>query len=540
MDAKQHMETELQTVGDPYSFDEYLGWRESVDYYADDAFFQDVVRYFTQDQCEAADLEARELSKKASRRWRIWSDEISWPEKRPFLKNYDGYGSRIDRIIRPHETEIMEKEVFSEALFSDQTSPWLRLIKMYLIYQNGEACISCPVTCTEGLVALLEKYADTPQLKEILQRCKNGIDGEYAIGAQYLTEIQGGSDVQANLVAARKNKAGWKLYGKKFFCSAAHADYAIVTAKPDGKEDVAIFVVPAWLPEEKESRKRNGYTIDRLKRKSGTDALPTAEITFDGAVAYPVGPLDRGLANVVGIVLTHSRLTIGLSSAAMMTRAAREAAKYVEFRHAFGQRVAEFPMVKAQTQKLEHFARRTVAGAFRLYGAFLEKETGIATEIEPEESEALKKAKFNVRELIMLQKITAASDCTDMLRLAVSLFGGNGAIEDFSSLPRLYRDSAINELWEGPRNVLLAQIHRELQQARNWYSPEEFVASVLEGADREIIDDLSAKVAELLTYPDLSKPNGDAVKNCERWDAVCHSLFHAYQDVSLNRVQKAA
>ena len=35
----------------------------------------------------------------------------------------------------------------------------------------------------------------------------------------------------------------------------------------------------------------------------GTSELTTAEITFDGAIAYPLGPLDRGVANVVGIVL---------------------------------------------------------------------------------------------------------------------------------------------------------------------------------------------------------------------------------------------
>src|SRR5450830_1083806 len=119
-------------------------------------------------------------------------------------------------------------------LFSDKTSPWLKLIKMYLIYQNGEACIACPITCTEGLVKLLEKFADTPETKQILQHCKEGIDGDFAIGAQYLSEIQGGSDVPANVLEAVPEGDGWRLYGTKFFCSATHAEYAVVTAKPQG------------------------------------------------------------------------------------------------------------------------------------------------------------------------------------------------------------------------------------------------------------------------------------------------------------------
>ncbi len=94
------------------------------------------------------------------------AEAIAWPEKRPWIMHFDGHGNRIDRIVRPLEIEMMEQEVFGEALFSEKTHPWMRLIKMYLIYQNGEACISCPVTCTEGLVAVLEPFADTPELQQ--------------------------------------------------------------------------------------------------------------------------------------------------------------------------------------------------------------------------------------------------------------------------------------------------------------------------------------------------------------------------------------
>jgi alkylation response protein AidB-like acyl-CoA dehydrogenase len=77
------------------------------------------------------------------------------------------------------------------------------------------------------------------------------------------------------------------------------------------------------------------FTIDRIKWKMGTSELTTAELTLNGAQAYPVGPLERGLANMVGIVLTYSRLTVGLSGAASMMRAWREAAQYCDFREAF-------------------------------------------------------------------------------------------------------------------------------------------------------------------------------------------------------------
>jgi len=322
------------------------------------------VKYFAGDEWKDVDRAAREISPKVSFRWRDMAESISCPEKRPYMMHYDGHHNRIDRIVRPHETEIMEREVFSEGLFSSGTSPWTKLVKMFLIYQNGEACIACPVTCTEGLVAVIERYADTPELKQILQHCKEGVDGDFGIGAQFLSEIQGRSDVPSNLLEAVEKDGAWRFYGSKFFCSATHADYAVVTAKPAGSENVALFVVPSWLPGNKEREIRNGYTIDRIKWKMGTSELTTAELTYNGAVAYPVGPLDRGLANVVGVVLTCSRLTVDLSCAAFITKAVREAKKYSELRDAFGITIGNFPMVIVQLREMEKISKRTTAAAF--------------------------------------------------------------------------------------------------------------------------------------------------------------------------------
>lgn len=521
----------LPDRNNPYNFDEFLEWRNNVDYYADDPFIQKVVKYFAGDQWELVDREARAISKKASFRWRDMAEIIAWPEKRPYMMHYDGHKHRIDRIVRPKETEIMEREIFSEALFSGKTLPWVKLIKMYIIYQNGEACVACPITCTEGLVEILKKYADTDETRRILQHCQEGIDGEFAIGAQYLSEIQGGSDVPANVLEAVYENGQWRLYGNKFFCSATHADYAVVTAKPAGSEKVALFVVPSWMPGNKEKEIRNGYTIDRIKWKMGTSELTTAEITFNGAVAYPLGPLDRGVANVVGIVLTYSRLTVGLSAAGFMTRAVREAKKYAEFREAFGFTIGQFPLVAGQLQRIDKLTKQTVAGAFKVYKQFLQLQEGLAGEGIEQRQRA-----FGVRELIMLQKMAASWDCTDVIRTAMSIFGGHGVMEDFSALPRLYRDSAVNELWEGPRNVLLMQVYRDCQKASSWYEPKELIANLLAGYDPGIIAELQHEFQELLAYPSLLQMDEKTLQMAERWDKFCHDLFHAYQLNALREV----
>jgi len=521
----------------PYGFDDFLAWRENCDYYAEDPFAQKAVRVFTGEHAAEVDAAAREISGKVSFRWRNMAESIAWPEKRPWMMHYDGHGRRIDRIVRPLETEVMEQEVFGEALFSDKTHPWVRFIKMYLIYENGEACISCPLTCTEGLVAVLERFADTPEIQAILTDCKEGRGGRFGIGAQYLSEIQGGSDVGANLLEARQENGQWRLYGTKFFCSATHADYAMVTAKPTGSEKVGLFVMPSWLPGDKRRERRNGFTIDRIKWKMGTSELTTAELTLDGALAYPVGPLERGLANMIGIVLTYSRLTVGLSGAASMMRAWREAARYCDFREAFGFPIGKMPMVAVQLATIEKTAKRTLAGAFRLYGDILALPGGLAGTSDAQASDDVKQRRFNIRELIMLQKMATSFDAPDVLRLAMSLFGGHGVMEDFSALPRLYRDAAVNELWEGPRNVLLAQIHRDLQNASAGYAPDRFVASILAGAPEEVVKELQQEITAILSGPGLFEMSPAGLDACARWDRFCHRLYHAYQDVAAAMVE---
>jgi hypothetical protein len=176
----------LPDSNNPYSFNPYLEWRKEVDYYADDPLVQKMVRFYAGADAERLDAEAREFSRKVSSRWRDFAERISTPENRPYMMHYDGHKNRIDRIVRPYETEVMEKEVFCEGIFSDKTSPWARFLKIFLLSQNSEAGVLCPIACTWGLVALLEEYADSPETRGILKHVKEGADGEFAIRHQVL------------------------------------------------------------------------------------------------------------------------------------------------------------------------------------------------------------------------------------------------------------------------------------------------------------------------------------------------------------------
>jgi alkylation response protein AidB-like acyl-CoA dehydrogenase len=541
----------------PYSFDDFLFVRDHFNYYKDDEFLQTLVKaYVPQDEFKEIDRDLRALSDYVSLRFRNLADKANELENRikvTKVKHFDAHNHRIDRIERCLETEVLESEVFSLGLYDPaRNTAWSRFIKMFLLYENGEAGVMCPVACSHGAVEIMQKYENalSPEAKEIIKHIRDGKEGEYARGAQFVSEIQGGSDVPANLVEAVFEKEEgpdgisncWRLYGQKFFCSAMHADYAIVTAKPKGVESstrVAAFVVPSWLPGNKEKEIRNSFTIDRLKQKLGTAELPTAEITYNGAVAYPVGPLEKGLADIVGIVLSLSRLHVAFGMAAGALRVARESLLYSQFRTAFGVSISSFPLMINQINDLDHFSKRSAAGSFKVYSEYIhfgEKLISGIRELEKIENIEERKRRFRLRELVMLQKIVVADEAPAMIRKAISFFGGHGIMEDFLSFPRLHRDSMIMELWEGPRNVLLAQIHRDFQRVKDWYSADDFCRDLLRGADSDLVEKYTSEFSRIISHDSLLRNDEETLAICRDWEVFSNILFIAYQEQALREL----
>jgi alkylation response protein AidB-like acyl-CoA dehydrogenase len=493
----------LPDRNNPYSFEAFLNLLHGFDFYADDPFLQKTLKYFAGDEFVELDRKLREFSPKVSFRWRPLTDTGGKPNKLPYVEHYNAYNRRIDRIVRAAETLQLEKEIFGEGLFSSKVTAWESMAKRYLLFQLGEFGVMCPITCTEGLVDLIKQFPEdhTADIKTILEHCTQGVNSEFGIGAQFVSEVQGGSDIPSNLLEAVPEDNHYRLYGSKFFTSAIHADYAVVTAKVSGSEDVGTFVVPAWMPGDKEKEIRNNFRINRIKWKMGTAEVPTAELEYNGAICYAVGPTNRGVANVVGIVLSLSRIAVGISSAAGMTRAARESQLYAEFRDVFGAKIGEWALANQQVRNLVHEAQRCLAGLCKIFALFQELGGRLQPGLISEEPLEIRHRRFLLRELIIIQKLVTAYDAVDILRKGISIFGGHGVIEDFCSLARIFRNAGVNELWEGPRNVLLMQIFRDMGRAAEFYPPDQFLDHLLSGAPRNEIAELGRRAVEFAAKP---------------------------------------
>ena len=144
-----------------------------------------------------------------------------------------------------------------------------------------------------------------------------------------------------------------------------------------------------------------------------------------------------------------------------------------------------------------------------------------------------RRRRYRLRELIMLQKIVVAHQAPEMIRVAISFFGGHGIMEDFLSLPRFHRDAMINELWEGPRNVLLTQIHRDFQRVKEWYPADEFVRDILGGMDPDIVEPLAAEFQQIMVHKSLLKNDEQTLAICRDWEMLSTKLFNIYQDLAL-------
>jgi hypothetical protein len=174
------------------------------------------------------------------------------------------------------------------------------------------------------------------------------------------------------------------------------------------------------------------------------------------ARGYQVGDIARGFPHVMDFVINTSRLYNAVGSAGAARRAYVIARTYAEHRRAFGAPILRLPLVAAALAEMRAGVMAMVSGS--LYLAHLRDE------IETGADDGTGAAFF--RFAVNLNKYWTSQEATGILRRAIETLGGNGAMENFSVLPRLLRDCIIFEAWEGAHNTLLAQSLRDVRRMR--------------------------------------------------------------------------
>jgi putative acyl-CoA dehydrogenase len=231
---------------------------------------------------------------------------------------------------------------------------------------------------------------------------------------------------------------------------------------------------------------RNSFRIQRLKDKLGNRSNASAEIELDAAWARRLGEEGRGIATIIEMV-NATRLDCLLGSTGLMRAAVAQATHHASYRKVFGKRLVEQPLMLNVLADLSLESEAATLLAMRLARAV-------------DESEADYARKPFRRLGVAVGKYWICKTAVGVVAEAVECLGGNGYVEE-SGLPRLYRETPLNSIWEGSGNVAALDVLRAM--SREPGSVEAFISEVewASGTDRRF-DEAVGRLKKELKSPE--------------------------------------
>ncbi len=313
------------------------------------------------------------------------------------------------------------------------------------LFNQAEFGLGCPINMTDSAMHSILKFGSDEIKNWLIPKMSTTNTAELWQSGQHMTEKEGGSDVGSIITTARQENGEWRIYGEKWFCSNADAKINLMLARPEGAIEgtrgLALFALPRFLKD----GSPNNYRIVRLKDKLGTRSMASGEIILDGAVAYPVGPLDRGIHQMLEMV-NWSRLSNGIKSSALMRRAVHDALAVMRGRVVFGVPLMQKPLARRQMLKIQLPAEQALSLWF-FTADVLDKAEGYGNRPPSQESAAL------LRLATPVLKFRATRDGRKVTGDAMEMRGGVGYVEEFVN-PRLVRDAHLGSIWEGTSNIV--------------------------------------------------------------------------------------
>jgi putative acyl-CoA dehydrogenase len=426
---------------------------------------------------------AREVGEFAgSERAVRWGREAN--EFPPRLRTHDRFGHRIDEVeFHPAWHELISRAVE----FGLHAMPWreprpgahVARAAMFMTFSQAEAGVGCPISMTYSVVPALRAQPELaaewePRFTSLTydgERLRPATEKAGALAGMAMSEKQGGSDVRANTTVARPLNGGgpggeYELTGHKWFCSAPMCDAFLVLAQAEG--GLSCFLLPRFTPD----GERNRMHLQRLKDKLGNRSNASSEVEFRGAWARLVGEEGRGVPTIIEMV-NHTRLDCVIGAAAGMRFGTAQAIHHCSERAAFGKLLVDQPLMRNVLADLAVESEAATIGAMRLARAYDEAAAG-----DPDAANLRRLATAVLKYWTCKRAPVHAAEALECL-------GGNGYVEE-SGMPRLFRESPLNGIWEGSGNVQCLDVLRGM--ARNPGSVDAFFAEVAEaqGADARL------------------------------------------------------
>lgn len=385
----------------------------------------------------------------------LYREQLADRLNEPRLTQWDAWGQRIDHI---ELTPVWQKAAGIAAEYGvvahgyeDEHGPAARLhqFAMAYLFIPSTDLFGCPLAMTDGAATTLKHSGNQELIQRALPHLLSRDPQQFWTSGQWMTETTGGSDVSKTETIARQDDNGqWRLYGRKWFTSAATSEMTLTLARPEGAPDGSKGLALFYLEPHDEQGRLNHIEVLRLKDKLGTRKLPTAELWLDGVPATPVAGLERGVANITPM-LNITRTWNAVTASALLNRGFVLAQSYARKRRAFGQYLIDLPLHRSTLARLSTLN----TAVFQL--AFLQVRLLGQAEHGNEQAARL------MRLVTPIAKLATAKQCVTGLSEVLECFGGAGYVED-TGLPTLLRDAQVLPIWEGTTNVLSMDLLRAL------------------------------------------------------------------------------
>lgn len=380
-----------------------------------------------------------------------YSDRYAQPEAKAVLDNPSNPTGRRNDIILNDRYKSCEQEIYSrgfvaDTLKNDKPSPHMLAFLAQYMTSYSDISVGCPLAMTHPIALLLASGKVPQDISQKYLPQFTRIDGKTAIGGTWATEKHGGSDIPATTTTATVQEDGaYRLDGHQWFASAAGFDRWI-TIKTARTEDggIGLFLVPKYLNEDwddEAAQELNPVDISQLKDKMGTKGLPTAEIELSGTTAYQLADGQGGLRMMME-GLGCSRVHNAMAAAGVMHRSYVEAVCWTSTRETFGKNLIEREGIQEDILKLK---TEWLAGSALAFESARTFDASLSDKGDKNERAWL-------RVVTALAKFATAERAVESSALALELVGGLGYTKDHA-LERIYRDSMVLRVWEGPTHI---------------------------------------------------------------------------------------
>jgi len=426
----------------------------------------------------------------------------------PVLTQWDAWGNRVDHIEVSPLWRVAERIAAEQGLvataYERQHGQYSRVHQFALAYlfTPSTDLYSCPLAMTDGAARALIAAGNPALIKRAVPHLTSRDPREFWTSGQWMTEAAGGSDVGLTETVARQENGRWRLYGRKWFTSAAASQMALTLARPGGNPPGGKGLALFYLETRDAQGRLNRILVNRLKDKLGTRKVPTAEVMLDGTPAELVAGTGDGIKNIAPM-LNVTRTWNSVAACALARRGLALARDYAGKRVAFGAPLAEKPL---------HVD--TLAGLEAEFLGALQLTFFVAELMGREEAgRASAEQKSLLRLLTPVAKLLTGRQAVQIVSEAIESFGGAGYVED-TGLPLLLRDAQVLPIWEGTTNVLSLETLRSLEAVGGLAVLKREMGVWLRGVREPDLVKISAQVERAVEQAEswLAQAQGDALE----------------------------